>query len=275
MTVSASEMAPLAAAGARVRAFAMDGALLGLFMLSASVSVTLVEHPASPLRQALGSELVRRALVGLAMGITAVLLIYSPWGKRSGALMNPAVALAFLRLGKLNARDATGYVVAQLVGGALGMALSSLLLGRAVADPSVRYVITEPGAHGWLGAWTGEFVIAWLMMSVVLGVNRVKRLAPHTGWFAAGLVALFITVEAPLSGMSLNPARTFASALVANSWNGFWIYVTAPVAGMLAGVELRRWTAGDAACCGRLHHDGATRCFLECECFDEKRSLST
>jgi aquaporin Z len=136
-------------------------------------------------------------------------------------------------------------------------------------------VVTEPGAHGSLGAWTGEFVIACVMMSVVLRVNDVKRLAPHTGWFAASLVALFITVEAPLSGMSLNPARTFASALVANSWNGFWIYVTAPVAGMLAGVELRRWTAGDRACCGKLHHDGATRCFLECECFDEKRSLST
>jgi aquaporin Z len=154
------------------------------------------------------------------------------------------------------------------------MALGSFLLGGALAEPSVHYVLTEPGTHGELGAWLAEFVIACVMMSVVLGVNAVPRFARHTGWFAAALVALFITFEAPLSGMSLNPARTFASAVVANSWNGFWIYVTAPLAGMLVGVELRRWLARDRGCCGKLVHDRSVRCFLECDCLEQKRSVS-
>ena len=188
--------------------------------------------------------------------------------------MNPAVALALLRLGKLNARDATGYAVAQFTGGVLGMAAGALLLGGAIADPNVHYVLTEPGAYGELGAWLGEFVIACVMMSVVLAANGVPRLAPHTGWFAAGLVALFVTFEAPLSGMSLNPARTLASALIANSWKGFWVYTTAPVAGMLVGVELRRWMTRDRACCGKLNHDASVRCFLECACLEANRSIS-
>ena len=88
-------------ARASFRVYAMDGALLGLFMVSACLSVALLEHPASPARQLIASDFVRRALVGIAMGLTAVGLIYSPWGKRSGAFMNPAMTLCFMRLGKL------------------------------------------------------------------------------------------------------------------------------------------------------------------------------
>src|SRR5690242_4051467 len=131
--IEAVRAAP-AAQRANLRIFAMDGALLGLFMISACVSVTVLEHPASPLRHLLANDLVRRALVGLAMGVTALLLIYSPWGRRSGALMNPAMTLAFVRLGKLEAKEALGYVVAQFAGGTMGVVVSALALGSALRD---------------------------------------------------------------------------------------------------------------------------------------------
>lgn len=251
----------------------MDGALLGLFMISACSSVVLVEHPSSPLRQQLDSAFARRALVGLAMGLTALLLVYSPWGKRSGAFMNPAVTLCFMRLGKLEPLDALGYVVAQFAGGTLGVASCAWLFHAWVAHPSVNYVVTEPGASGVLLAWLGELGIAFSLLTVVLTVNRSPRLAPRAGLFAAALVALFITFEAPLSGMSLNPARTFASAVVAHSFRGFWIYFTAPVGGMLLAVELQRWLgARHSRLCGKLNHSATVDCFVSCTCLDPTRS---
>jgi aquaporin Z len=253
-------------AGANLGIYARDGLLLGAFMVSACTFVALLEHPSSPVHTAIASAFVRRALVGAAMGITAVALIYSPWGKRTGAFMNPAMTLCFLRLGKLEARDALGYVVAQFAGGTLGVAVSALVLGRFVSDRAVNFAVTEPGADGPGVAWLAEFCIAFVLLSVVVNVNRVPRLARFGGVFAAALVALYITFEAPLSGMSLNPARSFASALVAGSFRGFWIYLTAPVLGMLAGVELDLRSHAGKKPCGKLSHEHSSVCFVRCDC---------
>src|SRR5206468_12407219 len=86
--------------------YLIEAALLGSFMVSACFFAALIEHPQSPLRHLVGSTFVRRSMIGTAMGLTALLLIYSPLGKRSGALMNPAMTLCFLRLRRLDPRDA-------------------------------------------------------------------------------------------------------------------------------------------------------------------------
>src|SRR6185436_13047471 len=78
---------------------------LGMFMISAACVTALLEHPASPVHQVIPNAFARRALIGLAMGLTAIALIYSPWGQRSGAHMNPATTLTFLRLGKITLWD--------------------------------------------------------------------------------------------------------------------------------------------------------------------------
>jgi aquaporin Z len=273
MQTARAERAALFAVRANLRVYAMDGALLGIFMVSACLSVALIEHPAAPIRRLVDSDFVRRALIGTAMGLTAVALIYSPWGKRSGAFMNPAVTLCFLRLGKLPPLDAAGYIVAQLTFGTFGVAVSSLLLGDWLSDPAVNYVVTAPGKYGVGAAWLAEFAIAFVMLTVVIRVNQNPRLVHATGFFAAALVALFITFEAPASGMSLNPARSFASAVVANSWSGWWIYLTAPILGMLAGAELSRLLAARRFhVCGKLNHSRAVPCFVRCNCLEEARS---
>lgn len=251
---------------AKLRVFALDGALLGAFMVSACVSVTLVEHPVSPLAAFVAPGIARRALVGLAMGLTALGLIYSPWGKRSGALMNPAMTLCFVRLGKLTPRDASGYVVAQFLGGALGVGAARLALGSALAHPAVNFVVTAPGPYGDGVAWCAEFAIAFVLVGVVVAVNATPRWSRFGGVFAAALVALYITFEAPLSGMSLNPARSLASAVVARSYHGLWIYLTAPVLGMLASVELARLVRRGKPPCGKLSHDPSVPAFVECDC---------
>jgi aquaporin Z len=84
------------------------------------------------------------------------------------------------------------------------------------------------------------------------------------------LVALFISAAAPISGMSINPARTFGSAVWAHLWAGFWIYLSAPLLGMLTGVELqRRLTTRHERLCGKLNHDETVTCFVRCDCLKE------
>src|SRR5262249_4724611 len=133
---------------------------LGLFMIAACGFATLLEYPASPVRQAIANPMARRALMGLAMGTTAIALIYSPWRRRSGAPLNPSVSLAFLRLGRVPAWDAAFYVLAQFVGGAIGVWLMSRVLGAALAHPAVNYVITMPGRAGPGIAFAAELAIS-------------------------------------------------------------------------------------------------------------------
>lgn len=244
--------------------YLIEGAGLGLFMISASVFATLLEHPGSPVRQAIADPLVRRACMGLAMGLTAIALIYSPWGQRSGAHFNPAVTLTFFRLGKIAKPDLGGYIVAQFLGGAAGMLIAGWLLGAALAHPNVHYVATVPGAS-LLEAFVAEvFITAWLM-SIVLLVSNTRRWANYTGLCAGLCVAGFITFEAPISGMSLNPARTLASALMANDWKALWIYFVAPPLGMLgAAILFQQARKTPKIRCAKLHHTARYRCIF-CE----------
>ena len=203
------------------------------------------------------------------MGATAIAIIFSPLGKRSGAHFNPSVTLTYFRLGKVTPWDTAFYIAAQFVGGVAGVLTATLLLGRAVAAPSVNYAATLPGPSGELIAFAAEVAISFVLMSVVLRVSNTKKVARWTGLFAGALVATYITFESPISGMSMNPARTFGSAFGARVWMSLWIYFIAPTLGMLAAAELyQRMKAGRAIACAKLHHYNKQRCIFRCN-FEE------
>jgi len=245
--------------------YLMEGAELALFMISACLFVAVLEHPASPVRQALPNPFLRRVLMGLAMGSTAAAIVFSPLGKRSGAHFNPAVTLTFWRLKKVRSADAFGYIASQFVGAAAGVAVAAMFLGSRIAHPSVRYAATLPGDPGPLAAFLAEIMISFLLMSVVLRVSSHPRLGRFTGLFAGFLVATFITFEAPISGMSMNPARTFGSASGARMWQFLWIYFLAPPLGMLLAAEVHARFAGfQSVLCAKLHHANAHRCIFRC-----------
>jgi len=211
---------------------------LGMFMVSAGVFTTLIEHPALPVRPLIENADIRRLLIGLAMGLTAVGLIYSPWGKRSGAHMNPAVTLSFLSLKKMHRWDAVYYMLFQVLGGTLGVLFVWLAFGSRFTEPPVNYVVTVPGAGGVIVALLAEFAMSMGLMFAILVVSNNLRWERWTGVIAGFLVAAYIAVEAPLSGMSINPARTVASAWPAGVWTSWWIYFLAPIGGMVGGVAL-------------------------------------
>src|SRR5262245_28166946 len=106
----------------------MEAAGLALFMVSACGFGTLLWHPSSPMASAVADGFGRRALMGLAMGLTFVAIAYSPWGQQSGAHLNPSVTLTFWRLGKVRGQDAVFYVIAQFLGGLAGVLVSTLAL---------------------------------------------------------------------------------------------------------------------------------------------------
>ena len=246
------------------REYLIEVAALGTFMMSAATMTVMLEHPESPLHGVVAEPMTRRVLMGIAMGFTAAAIIYSPWGRRSGAHMNPAVTLTFLRLGKIDGRDALAYVGAQFVGGVLGIGLASFALAGWIADPAVNYVATAPGVFGHAAAFAGEALISFVMMLVVLTASNQRRVAPFTGVIVAMLIATFIALEAPISGMSMNPARSLGPDVVGDMWRGLWIYFVAPPFGMLAAAETFLRVRGRLAVrCAKLHHDRGP-CIFNC-----------
>jgi aquaporin Z len=211
--------------------YAIEGAALGVFLLVAIVATAVIENPGSPLRQMIDSALVRRVIIGVAMGLTAGAIIYSPWGMKSGAHLNPAVTLSFLRLRKVKGRDALFYVAAQFVGAAAAMVLAALLV-PAMAR-SVNYVATVPGPQGSWAAFAGEAVISFLMMAVILVLS--------------------------------NSMRSLAPAVAAGTLDSIWIYFVAPTLGMFIAAELYvRLCGWRAVHCAKLHHPSTGPCHFNC-----------
>ena len=229
----------LAALRAHYTLYLMEAVELAAFMISACVFTVLLFHPASPL--AARNPWLLRALMGAAMALTAIAIIKSPWGKRSGAHFNPAITLTFFWLGKIGPYDALFYVLAHFAGAVVGVALSAILLGPRLAVPQVDYAVTVPGL--WLGkagppaAFAAETFMAALLMTTVLVTSNRPRLAPYTTWLVGFLIANYILFFAPISGFSINPARTFGSAAFAHVWTAIWIYFTAPILGMFVAAE--------------------------------------
>jgi glycerol uptake facilitator-like aquaporin len=110
--------------------YLMEAAGLAQFMISAGLFGTLLEYPQSPVHRAIADLFFRRSLMGVAMGLTAVAVVYSPWGKQSGAHINPAATLTFWRLGKVAGWDEVFYAAAQFVGGVAGVLLASAVVGN-------------------------------------------------------------------------------------------------------------------------------------------------
>jgi aquaporin Z len=245
--------------------YIFEGAELALFMISACVCTVILFDPSLPVQGELPDPVLRRLLMGASMGVTAVLIIHSSMGKRSGAHFNPAITLTYVRLGKISRSDALFYVLSQFIGGVLGVALSALFLGPRLAGPSVMYAETVPGKYGTGAAFAAEAFMAALLMGVVLWASNRPSIASRTGYFVGILITFYVLVFAPVSGFSVNPARTTASAVFADVWTAIWVYFSAPLLGMLFSAEIYIRSQGhDRILCAKLHPDPLYECPFLC-----------
>jgi aquaporin Z len=245
------------------KVYTMEALCLGIFMISASFFGTILEYPGSVIRQSLPDDFLRLVCMGLAMGATATLINYSPMGKLSGAHMNPAVTFTFYRLNKIKWTDAVFYSLFQCIGGIVSVILMRILLGDSFSDSHVNYVITTPGKPGVMVAFFTEICIAFGMMTMVLVTSNNVKLSKYTGAIAGVLVACYVVVSAPISGFSMNPARTIASALPAMQYRSFWIYMTAPFIGMFSAAAFYQYFHG-VVHCAKMCHSGLYKCIFNC-----------
>jgi aquaporin Z len=241
----------------------MEAGELGLYMLLVCTFTTLLQYPTSPVRHLVPSAVVRQAIMGMLVGPAVVAISMMPWGKQSGGHFNSAITLTFYQLGKVAFWDTLFYVAAQFAGAAGGVAIAAYVLRGATGNAAVRYAVTAPGIFGDAGAFAGEVSISFILMTAILFASNSEALARYTPYVVGTLYATFISFETPLSGMSMNPARSFGSAFCAGYWQAIWIYFIAPTVGMLAGAEIFLWLRGGIPpYCAKLHHDNDKRCIF-------------
>ncbi|MGL5098240.1 MAG: MIP/aquaporin family protein, partial [Planctomycetia bacterium] len=237
----------------RKNATAFAAEAFGTFLLLVVIGLfaTLLNAPAFGAADRL-SPLTRRLAMAAVMGPTVLLLVYSPWGRRSGAHVNPAVTLTFWRLGKVAPWDAAFYVAAQMLGGLAGVFAVAAALGDDFTAPPLQWVVTLPGDAGPTVAFAAEAAVSFGLMSLILWATNGPW-APKTGFLVAALVMGYVVLEMPLSGFSMNPGRSLVSNIAAGVWDFWWLYVAAPTLGMLAAAEVSLWI-GRRPVCAKLCH---------------------
>ena len=180
-------------------------------------------------------DTISRTAAVTAPGLMVMAIILF-MGKVSGAHLNPAVSLAFAARGDFPWRRVPGYIVVQLA----GATLAALFL-HAVIDVSAKYGSNYPAAGYSSGAafWM-EFILTLGLVSVILGTASGAQNIGFVGAFGVGgYIALAGLWGSPISGTSMNPARTFGPDLVGRDWTAYWVYVAGPIAGAAAAVRLR------------------------------------
>ncbi len=218
--------------------YLMEALGLAIFMMSACFFGGLLEAKNSALHIAIPNAFVRTGLMGVLMGSTALFIFYSPFTAPSGSHINPAVTITFWRLGKMCHWDAVFFIIFQFLGGTIAVYIMAALMGETLTSRPVNYVCTVPGKAGVAAAVLAEFIIAVVMITMVLFTSAHNNLKRYTRVFAGCLVCAYVIIAGPVSGFGMNPARTFASALPANTWTSFYIYLVVPPAGMLTAAEV-------------------------------------
>lgn len=210
---------------------------LGIFMISACFFSAMLFSEKSTWYEAIQSMVQKNVLMGIAMGVTALFIFYSPFTAPSGSQINPAVTLTFLRLNKMCRYDAIFFMIFQITGGTIAVYIMQWLMGSILINAPVHSAVTVPGKFGVSMALMTEFIIAFITMVIVLFTTKNDRLKKYTRIIAGCLVCTWVIVAGPISGFGMNPARSFASAMPANVWTAFWIYLLVPFIGMLLAAE--------------------------------------
>ena len=168
--------------------------------------------------------------IGLVFGLIIMVMIYAT-GHLSGAHINPAVTIAFTLTRHFGVRDAAAYIAAQLAGATAG----ALVLLAVWPDKPAALGATVPSVAAG-SALVYEVILTAILMFVIIAVATDTRAVGAAAAIAIGAtVGLDAIFGGPVTGASMNPARSFGPALAAGEWQDFWIYVVGPVAGAAAG----------------------------------------
>jgi aquaporin Z len=242
----------------------MEAAELCVLMFFICLFAALLYGRPSPFQNLNLVPAARPFLMGFGVAFVTFLIIRSPFGRRTGAHFNPAVTLTYFYLGRVHRWDALFYIAWQFTGALSGVYIAHTVLGDNLAHPPVSFVVTVPGAYGDAAAFLAEFLLAGLLMAIVLFATNHRILVRFSPFAVAGLTVFYYGFCASLSGFSVNPARSFSSALFASIWNGMWIYFAAPVCGMLAAAAVYARAMSERVYCAKIFHDTESPCPFFC-----------
>ncbi|MBV9272417.1 MAG: aquaporin [Verrucomicrobia bacterium] len=216
-----------------------------------------------PVARLIPSNSLRLLLTGLVFAGSGSLFAISPLGKLSGAHINPSVSLAFFARGKMHPEDLAGYLGGQFLGGLAGAWLLVAFWGARAGN--IHNGITAPGAGYpiWFVFFTefGMTLALVLAIFAFLSAEELMRWTPLMTWF---LVAAMVWLAAPVSGTSLNPARSFGPSLVNWFWASQWLYWVAPPTGGLMAALLFHFLRGNRRLLtAKLFHAPDYRCIFK------------
>lgn len=218
--------------------YLMESLGLAVFMTVGGLLKIALFYPDSPLARAVQEPVAKNVVVAFVFfPVMLYGIVDAPWGKRTGAHINPAMTMAFWRLGKIGRGDALGYVVFQFLGGLGTVALLRLAFGRLFTHPAVDYNASKPGSDGPWVALGVEFAITFGLMALVLWAVNDPKLKPKLGLMISGLISLYLIFAVPYSGMSLNPARSLATGVWTSDRPSILIYFVAPILATLLAAE--------------------------------------
>lgn len=191
--------------------------------------------------------------ISLAFGLTVVVMAYSIGGI-SGCHINPAITVAMLVAGKINGKDAVGYIIVQLAGAVLG---AGILYGIASGQSDFKMAEWALGSNGWgdgyLGAYSvtaafiTEAVLTFLFLYVIFNVTSKYGNSNMAGLVIGITLVLIHLVAIPITGTSVNPARSFGPAIFAGgkALTQLWLFIAAPIIGGIAAAIFWKLTGED------------------------------
>jgi aquaporin Z len=215
----------------RLKFIAAELSGTALLLLAGLSIVIFMFGTGSPMAQLIPNYKIRQIITGFLFGSVGAAITISPIGKVSGAHINPAVTLVFWLFKKLEGRLAITYIFSQMVGAIIGC--FPLLLWGNMGE-SVYFGGTTPGPNYTVSqAFIGEIITTFtlvLLIIVFIGFRQIRRFTPFMVPF---LYAIMVPLEADISGISTNPARSFGPAIISGVWTSFWIYIVGPLIGAL------------------------------------------
>ena len=227
-------------------------------------AVVFMWSEGSVMTELIPSEPWRRLATGILFAGGGTIVVLSPLGQRSGGHLNPAMTFAFWLRGKITHTDAAMYAFAQTFGAVLGVLVVGAVAGEAAA--TVNLGMTTPGAgYSATVALAAELIITFSLIFLVFWAVDRRSIARYTPYLAGVLIAVLVMIEAPISGTSLNPARSLAPAALMGMFDHLWLYFVGPMAGAVLAVAVYRGIGGEktATGCAKLHHTDQYPCLFE------------
>jgi aquaporin Z len=231
-----------------------------LLVIAVIGAVAIVQAAGSPIASAVRPMYLRLLLTGFIIALSGLLITVSPFGKLSGAHVNPAISFGFWMLGKLSIRDMLGYIFGQMAGAIVGAFLAIPLFG--ILALRVKYAAMAPGPHVDIAlAFGGELVCTFVLAIGIFYFVSHEALARWTPFMLVALIPVLVMFDGTISGCGMNPARWVGPAYIAHLWTAAWIYVVGPIAGAALAVLCRRsgMAKHPMPMTGKIFHDASYR----------------